>query len=117
MQVITSAVASDESSGAKLPQWDRVKLIYTKLCGFLHRVPNRKDDMKVILTSNQRAMLYDIAGESKNNCNKYIAAACLGAQFMTIFEETNTMHMKCTFGITFMLIYVEMCLIQIIFSC
>jgi hypothetical protein len=117
MQVITSAQASDESSGAKLPQWDRVKLIYKRLCFFLQRIPNRKDDFKVILTKKQRVVLYDIAGESQNNCNKYIAAACLGEKFMTIYEQTNTMHMKCTFVITFMLIHVEMRLIQIIFSC
>jgi hypothetical protein len=95
MQVLTST-QGDETSGAKIPPWDRVKMIFELLCKILKRVPTREDHMKDLLSASQVARLYQIAGESQNNGNKFIAAAKMGQDFMDLYEEVNTMHMKCT---------------------
>ena len=98
MQVITSSGSGDVKGGGKIPDWDKVKNVYKKLCEALGRAPRRDEDVASIIGKAAFKIIQDsISVKDANNANKYIAAAKLGSEFMTMYEIANNMHMQCKF--------------------
>jgi hypothetical protein len=96
MQVLTSSQHQDDH-GATLPPWDKVKKIFRLVCEFIKRTPVREDDLTKLLTKDQLSTLYAATGVSQNNSNKFLSTACLGEDFMALYDKVNDMHMQCKF--------------------
>jgi hypothetical protein len=97
MQRLTSSVTGDKSDPSGLPGWDRVKNCYLAIKKHLEREPTREDKIPDLYKKTPLLFkeLINMTGENRNNANKYFKCACLGPEFMELYEEVNNMHMQC----------------------